>query len=483
VIPLTLDTIRDCLEGATPGILATCSPDGTPNVSYLSQIHYVDREHVALSFQFFNKTRENVLANPQARLQLMHPASAAMYRLRVHYLRTETEGPLFESMKAKLAGIASHTGMAGVFRLLGSDVYRVQAIEQVHAGNPGAVLVRPNLLAALRIGAQRLARHAELDALLGELLATLDEVFAIRHAMVLMLDPAGRHLYTVATRGYDASGVGSEVPIGAGVIGVAARERTPIRITHMTAEYAYGRAIRDRALADGLAAMLETEIPLPGLARPGSQLAVPIVAPGARLVGVLFVESPEDLRFTYDDEDALVALAAQLGAMLQAMQCAAEAGIVDAGPVEGDALSRGAEPGGATRADLATGHGSDAPVAHAGARNAEPGAAAVPVRVRHYRADHSVFLDDEYLIKGVAGAILWALLNDHAARGRVAFTNRELRLDPRIRLPDVSDNLEARLVLLQRRLAERDACVRLERAGRGRLRLVVGRPLELLEVG
>jgi len=493
VIPLTLDTIRDCLEGATPGILATCSTDGTPNVSYLSQIHYVDREHVALSFQFFNKTRANVLANPQARLQLIHPASAAMYRLQVRYLRTETEGPLFESMKAKLAGIASHTGMAGVFRLLGSDVYRVQAIEQVHTGNPGAILVRPNLLAALRACAQRLARHAELDALLGELLASLDEVFAIRHAMVLMLDPAGRHLYTVATRGYDASGVGSEVPLGAGVIGVAARERTPIRITHMTAEYAYGRAIRDRALADGLAAMLETEIPLPGLARPGSQLAVPIVAPGERLVGVLFVESPEDLRFTYDDEDALVALAAQVGSMLQAMQCAAEAGIVDAGPAEGGALSRGAGPagagsggagpGGATRPDLAAGQPSDAMTVHADGRSAVPGAAAVPLRVRHYRADHSVFLDDEYLIKGVAGAILWALLNDHAASGRVAFSNRELRLDPRIRLPDVSDNLEARLVLLQRRLAERDACLRLERAGRGRLRLVVGRPLELQEAG
>jgi adenylate cyclase len=105
------------------------------------------------------------------------------------------------------------------------------------------------------------------------------------------------------------------------------------------------------------------------------------------------------------------------------------------------------------------------------------------LRVRHYRADHSVFLDDQYLIKGVAGAILWTLLSDHASSGRVAFSNRELRLDPRIRLPDVSDNLEARLVLLQRRLAERGACVRLERAGRGQLQLRVGRPLQLLEIG
>ena len=54
-------------------------------------------------------------------------------------------------------------------------------------------------------------------------------------------------------------------------------------------------------------------------------------------------------------------------------------------------------------------------------------------------------------------------------------------VDPRIRLPGVSDNLEARLVLLQRRLEERDAGIRLSKAGRGRFTLTVERPLQLIE--
>ena len=80
---------------------------------------------------FLNRTRQNVLAGSPVRLLLTSPLSGVQYRLSLHYLRTETVGPLFEQLQAKLAGIASHTGMAGVFHLLGSDVYRILGIEPV----------------------------------------------------------------------------------------------------------------------------------------------------------------------------------------------------------------------------------------------------------------------------------------------------------------------------------------------------------------
>ncbi len=444
-MPLTLEAIRACLEGAVPSTLATCAADGTPNVSVVSQVHYVDRGHVALSFQFFNKTRQNVLANPRAAALLIHPETAAQYRLELEYLRTETAGPLFENMKAKLAGIASHTGMSGVFRLQGSDLYRVLEIVAV----PGKALPLPpprrNLLSAMRLCAERLTQVGDLGRLLDDALASIDELLDIRHAMVLMLDDSRRRLYTVASRGYPLSGVGSEIAVGCGVIGVAAAEHTPIRIPHMTAEYSYGRAIRDSIEQAGLGSSLETAIPFPGLADSRSQLAVPI-AGGGRPLGVLYVESPEDLRFGYDDEDALVAIAAQLGMAIRLLQQTAE------------------------------GH-EDAP-APAPAKAAADGA---PATIRHYAADDSVFVGDDYLIKGVAGAIVRKLVRDHLASGRTEFSNRELRLDPAIRLPDLSDNLEARLVLLERRLAERCPHLRIEKTGRGRFRLVVGRPVKLIE--
>ncbi|MGE0013139.1 MAG: GAF domain-containing protein [Azoarcus sp.] len=439
-----LESIRDCLEGVVPGNIATCAPDGTPNVAYLSQVQFVDSEHVALSYQFFNTTRRNILASPYARVSVVDPHSAAHYRLSLQYLRTEDSGPLFETMKVRLAGIASHTGMSGVFRLLGSDIYRVLDIEKV----PGEVVVLPpvhrNRLSSLRACSESLCGAADLEGLLSRLLAGLARHFDIEHAMVLMLDETGGRLYTVASRGYPNSGVGSEIALGDGIIGVAAREGTPIRIGHFAAEYSYGRAIRSGLEQSGVRG-IETEIPLPGLPASCSQLAVPVMACHT-LVGMLYAESAQELRFGYDDEDALVTLAGQLGTAMRVLQHSHEVGeeIVVADPMP--LLLRGQA-----------------------------------VTVRHYAENDSVFLDGDYLIKGVAGSIFLALVRDYVEKGQMDFSNRELRLDPRIRLPEISDNLEARLILLARRLVERDAPLRIEKTGRGRFRLRVQRPLSLVQ--
>jgi adenylate cyclase len=281
---------------------------------------------------------------------------------------------------------------------------------------------------------------------LDQALAGLESHFDIKHSMILMLDRAGRRLYTVGSRGYLQSGVGSEIALGCGVIGVAAEQRVPIRITHMTAEYSYSRAMRDSVEREGLGGNLETAIPLPGLQESRSQMAVPITA-GTDILGVLYVESPQDMRFNYDEEDALVAIAAQLGTAIHAQQQAAE--------------------------------------------THEPAPPAVPAdtkvsgktaTVRHYAADDSIFIDDDYLIKGVAGAIFWKLLRDYSRDKRTDFTNKELRLDCTLGLPDITDNLEARLILLQRRLSERRAPHRIEKTGRGRFRLEASRPFTLVEM-
>jgi adenylate cyclase len=443
-----LDQIRAALEGAIPATMATCAPDGTPNVAFLSQVHYVDSEHVALSYQFFNKTRRNILANPQGQLSVVDPHTGRLYRMRLRYLRTECDGPLFERMKAHLEGIASHTGMAGVFKLLGSDVYRVEELEALPGNTrvPAAPAFQP--LAALRRMCEKVAACGEASdfgALVDTVLDTLVADLQVRHALFLVMDEHGRRLYTVGSRGYARSGIGSEIALGEGVIGVCAQARTPIRISWLTQAYRYSRAMREVVRLEGAHAPLSIEIPYPGLADPHSQLGVPLLH-GGRVLGVLLVESEQDLHFTYDHEDALVAFAHLVAATMRTL---------------GDAADAPAEP----RAE---------PDSALGALPQEP------LQVRYHAASHSVFCNQDYVIKGVAGAILWRLLNEHVATGRTEFSNREIRLDPAIKLPDVVDNLEARLILLRRRLDEQRQGIALLKCGRGRLKLQVCRPLQLM---
>lgn len=82
-----------------------------------------------------------------------------------------------------------------------------------------------------------------------------------------------------------------------------------------------------------------------------------------------------------------------------------------------------------------------------------------------------MFLDGEYLIKGLPGRILWLLLGLRQNEGREMFSNRELRLHPTLKLPAYKDNLEARLLVLQRRLQDKASPLRLHREQRGRLQL------------
>ena len=102
--------------------------------------------------------------------------------------------------------------------------------------------------------------------------------------------------------------------------------------------------------------------------------------------------------------------------------------------------------------------------------------------MRFFTVDGSTFLDGDYLIKGVAGRIMWSLLRQYTREQRVAFTNREIRLDPTLELPDFRDNLDSRLILLKRRLDERHAPIRIEKTGRGQFRLHVDTALRLDEV-
>lgn len=476
----TLHDLSPCLQGIIPSVIVTAGADGEPNVTHLSQVYYVDDSHVALSCQFFNKTRRNVAENPHAAVIVYHPVTFESWRLRLRFLRSEFEGPLFETMSMRIQVIASHTGMAGVFRLL-ADVYGVLSIEPLEGfllpPDPVLDLPAPALpsgplteLRGVQVVSERIARARDLEGLLADSLSALDELLGFAHSMILLLEEASPRLVAMATRGYGRLGTGGEVGVGHGLIGTVAEHRRMMRVAGMGGELRYGRAIRGRVEECGEGDRLAPEIPLPGLPDAQAQLALPLMA-GQRLLGVLAVESRDPLCFDEWDEAFLQILGNQIAMGIDRMQAADEELVEPAT----QSATRPA-PAVASRPE---------PVNRGNKKKGRASAAAAPTirSFLYYPADDCIFVDGEYLIRNVPAKILWKILRMYKQEGRTQFTNRELRLDPSLGLPPIKDNLESRLILLRKRLADKCPEVSLLSRGRGRFALETECALELEEKG
>lgn len=458
----TLESLATCFQGLLPAQLFTCSSDGVPNAAYLSHVEYVDPEHVALSFQFFNKSRRNIAENPQALVNVIDPDTGQGWSLRLLYIRSEDSGPLFDRMALRIEAIASYCGLKGIFKLRAADVYRVLDVTQVpeESGSPRAGVSQHTgaldpvfTVKALQDLSARIHRAETLDALVDSILAGLEESFGFRQSMILVPTEQESVLVTIATRGYPENGAGAEVRHGEGIGGMVAEARKPIRISGLMRGMLYALAMHQAAHHPDPRPQAG-RVPLPGLANPESQLGVPLLVRG-ELVGVLCLESDVPYRFHEEDKATIELLGSYLAIAIQNMQWQERSA---------EAAADGAPP--ATAATPAT-------------AGAEAVTAATPREVAYYATDECILLDGEYLVRGLPAKILWRLLTTRHATGREEFTNRELRLDKSLNLPEWKDNLESRLLLLRRRLEQKCPEIRLAPRCRGRFVLEVGCPVRL----
>ena len=466
-LQIPLESLTTCFQGLLPAQLYTCSRDGIPNAAYLSHVEYVDATHVALSHQFFNKSRRNVGENPQALVSVPDPDTGQGYLLRLRFVRAETAGPLFERMALRIEAIASYCGLKGIFKLQAADVYEVLSVSETPEER-GATSEMPSrgdrarsadpvfTLAALQDLSQRIHRADSLEALVDSILSGLEDVFGFRQSMILVPAEEAGVLVTMATRGYPEDGAGAELRVGEGIAGMVAEARKPIRISGLMRGMLYALAMHKEA--DGTAGRPRPRIPLPGLASPQSQLGVPLLVRG-ELVGVLVAESEAPYRFHEEDKTTIELLGSYLAIAIQNMQLQERAS---------DTVSEAAPPAAARSGGAAEARAAASPPPR-------PAAAAAGGKAAHelayYAADETVLVDGEYLIRSLPARILWRLLQAREATGRSEFTNRELRLDKSLNLPELKDNLETRLLLLRRRLEQKCPEIRLVPLCRGRFAL------------
>ena len=131
----------------------------------------------------------------------------------------------------------------------------------------------------------------ELDKILDTILASMDSVLGFEHCMILLsAQPEQDKLVLTASRGYEDSGVGVEVPFGQGVIGVVAKKRRMMRMGNIQTQLAYQSNVRQRMQEAEGSEKVEEMAKLPGLAKAQSQIAIPLLVQ-EKLVGVFAVET------------------------------------------------------------------------------------------------------------------------------------------------------------------------------------------------
>ena len=141
----------------------------------------------------------------------------------------------------------------------------------------------------------------DLDEIASIVLRLMAELFGFKHSLLLLLEEDGKSLGVVAGRGYPQSAVGVQVPLGAGVIGLAAQKRRILRVGNLGRRRAYAAAVRAQVERSAQAGDLGEARRLPGLADVEAQIAIPLLIRDA-LVGVFSVECADIPLFDARDE-------------------------------------------------------------------------------------------------------------------------------------------------------------------------------------
>ena len=151
----------------------------------------------------------------------------------------------------------------------------------------------------MRIVVDELNKVSSLSSRLQNILAILHKQFHIDFSMILLPDEERNALTVHSSYGYNEEKLGFEVPMGSGIIGLAALRKMPINITGLERKRKY--VLTTSQLPSHATASF------PGLAEPESQIAIPLLVKD-ELVAVLLAESYNVCVFSKEDESFLITL-------------------------------------------------------------------------------------------------------------------------------------------------------------------------------
>lgn len=416
---IELSQLRDCFQGIVPALICTHDNEGTPNVSYLSHVEYVSENELALSNQFFSKTKRNVLQTKQALLLLLHPRTLQQYELRLSFKQSQTSGEIFEKMSLRLSIIAANEGKAHIYKLLSSDIYEVISITErlgmskSPVALPAAIPWRTGFTygeMARGFLETMTATDFKPKESIDLLLKTVRFGFGIDDCYFYLINDSGEvQLYNSENLKQNSQELFAE---HYNVVKKVANYGKPIMLAGLQLQRRY------------LNSILDEKSEVRSIAR---QLAIPVVFRGNGL-GVLIIEDGEasgwDLEMVQALRSMCTSLALELG----------KSGKVD---FSKEIISAG-------------------------------------LNFNYHRESETLFLNDIVFIKNLPSKILSYVLSKYLKGEKTIFSNQEIICALQSDFPiEGKANFESRLILIKKRLEEKGLPLRLVSRGRGQFELIV----------
>lgn len=122
--------LLSALEGTFPMTLITVSKSGVPNITNLSKAWVIDPDHFAVANQLLHKSAVNLVENPLALLRATDPADFSSWEIEAAFIRSETEGSLFDRISDDLQIISWMAGASHVTPLRSAFVFQALAVRK-----------------------------------------------------------------------------------------------------------------------------------------------------------------------------------------------------------------------------------------------------------------------------------------------------------------------------------------------------------------
>ena len=406
--------MASCFQGLIPAALFTCAKDGTPNAAFLSHVDYVDPTHVALSFQFFNKSKRNIAENPQALVRLIDPDTSQGWRLQLRFVRSETDRARCSSgwrcASKRSPPIPVSRASSSCSPPISTKCWRWSRSPtsrrwQVATQRRSGASIRCSRCRRCRISRTRIHRADSLERLLDSILEGLETSFGFEHSMILVSDHRRRYATSplrvaAIRRPALAPRRGSAKASSAWWLKRGNRSVSPGLIRQML----YALAVQKRAHEQGLVAAQRIPLARAAPARQSARRA----AARSRRAGWNPLHRKYPARTASTKKTRRRSSCSEATWRSRFKTCSSTSGrppmLLPSWRVTGAC-------------------GTDA-------RRRAATAPKPPVKsgreLAYYTGEECILVDGEYLIRSLPAKILWRLLRRRTAEGRAEFTNREL---------------------------------------------------------